>query len=155
MAAYFQEITQRFVNLAISQVAQPNFPDYSTSTYASQGREICFFPEPSGPMRPNFVPYGPSTRMVGRFYPAGTSAPMYSVDDLKPLVTTGSVKSQLTVGRWAAVCDNDVCLEDCAKCFWEKKCRIDMQTKQTTSSVQFLGRCNKCGRSFHEHVQGI
>jgi hypothetical protein len=42
MAAYFRDITQRFVTLAISDSAQynqgessvtkPNFPDYSTST---------------------------------------------------------------------------------------------------------------------------
>lgn len=139
------------MTLVISEAAQPNFPDYPTSTYASQGREIRFVPESTGPMRPNFIPCGPSTRMVGRFYPTGTSAPMYSVDDLKPLVTTGTVKSQLTVGRWVAVCDNDSCLEDCAEGFREKNCRIDMQTKQTTSSVQFLGRCNSAGFQYRGH----
>jgi hypothetical protein len=156
MAEYFQQITQRFVTLAISDsVINPNFPDYSTSTYASLGRDIRYVPESSGPMLPNFIPYGPSTHQIGRFYPTGTSAPTYSVDDLKPLQTIGLVKTQITVGRWTAICDNKNCLEDCAEGFWEKYCRMDIQTKQITSSVPFLGRRTKCNRSFQEHVSGI
>jgi hypothetical protein len=156
MAEYFRQITQRFVTLTISDsVINPNFPDYSTSTYASLGRDIRYVPESSGPMLPNFIPYGPSTHQIGRFYPTGTSAPTYSVDDLKPLQTIGLVKTQITVGRWTAICDNKNCLEDCAEGFWEKYCRMDIQTKQITSSVPFLGRRTKCNRSFQEHVSGI
>lgn len=121
MTEYFQEITQCFVTLAISDsVVNPNLPDYSTSTYASLGREIRYVPESTSPMLPNFIPYGPSARQIGRFYPTGTSAPTYSVDDLKPLQTTGLVKTQITVGRWMAICDNENCLDDCAEGFWEK-----------------------------------
>jgi hypothetical protein len=152
MAEYFQQITQRFVTLAISDsVINPNFPYYSTGTYASLGRDIRYVPESSGPMLPNFIPYGPSTHQIGRFYPTGTLAPTYSVDDLKPLQTIGLVKTQITVGRWTAICDN----RNCAEGFWEKYCPMDIQTKQITSSVQFLGRRTKCNRSFQEHVSGI
>ncbi|KAI4850580.1 hypothetical protein E4T44_02658 [Aureobasidium sp. EXF-8845] len=150
MAEYFQEITQRFVTLAISDsVINPDFPDCSTC------RDIRYVPESSGPMLPNFISYGPSTHQIGRFYPTGTSTPSYSVDDLKPLQTIGLVKTQITVGRWTVICDNENCLEDCAEGFWEKYCRMDIQTKQINSSVQFLGRCTKCNRSFQEHVSGI
>ncbi|KAI4849171.1 hypothetical protein E4T44_03508 [Aureobasidium sp. EXF-8845] len=124
-------------------------------TYASLGRDIRYVPESSGPMLPNFIPYGPSTHQIGRFCPTGTSAPKYSVDDLKPLQTIGLAKTQITVGRWTAICDNKNCLEDCAEGFWEKYCPMDIQTKQITSSVQFLGRRTKCNRSFQEHVSGI
>ncbi|KAG9584413.1 hypothetical protein KCU77_g10443, partial [Aureobasidium melanogenum] len=163
MATFFYNITEAFTALAISEasaqntnnepIINSNFPDYSTSTYDLQGRDIRFQPEPTGPMRPNFIPYSPSTEMIGRFYPSGTSAPVYSLDKVRKLESAGYLRSQVTVGRWRAMCD--VCFEDCAEGFWEKKCQIDMQAKQTTSAVRFLGRCNKCGHSFSEDVPGI
>ncbi|KAG9697666.1 hypothetical protein KCU95_g3621, partial [Aureobasidium melanogenum] len=163
MATFFYSITKAFTALAISEGSaqstnigpsiNPNFPDYSTSTYNLQGRDLCFHPEPTGPMRPNFIPDGPSTEMIGRFYPSGTSAPVYALDEVRKLENTGYLRSQVTVDRWRAMCD--VCFEDVAEGFWEKTCQIDMRAKQTTSAVRFLGRCNKCGRSFSEDVPGI
>ncbi|CAD0107084.1 unnamed protein product [Aureobasidium uvarum] len=163
MAAFFNDITQALTTLAINDpiqhdrghnpVINPKFPDFSTSTYAARGRDIRFTPEPTGPMRPNFIPDGPSTRLIGRFYPTDTSMPMCSLDVIRPLQTVGTLRSQSTVGRWKAMCDN--CFEHCAEGFWEKACQINTRTKQTTSAVRFMGRCNKCGRSFAESVSGI
>ncbi|KAH0351694.1 hypothetical protein KCU83_g4062, partial [Aureobasidium melanogenum] len=112
MATFFYNITEAFTALAISEasaqntnnepIINPNFPDYSTSTYDLQGRDIRFQPEPTGPMRPNFIPYGPSTEMIGRFYPSGTSAPVYSLDKVRKLESAGYLRSQVTVGRWRA-----------------------------------------------------
>lgn len=135
-----------------NSTVNPNSPDFSTSTYEEVGRDFRFTPENAGPMRPNFIPVG-TNRYDGRYYPTGTSCPTYTVGVFKQLETIGTVKKQVTLGRWQAMCDN--CFEDRAEGFWEKTCQIDMQTKQTALSTWFKGRCNLCGRLFHENVPGI
>ncbi|KAH0036945.1 hypothetical protein KCU78_g1812, partial [Aureobasidium melanogenum] len=175
MAAFFNHLTQQFANLVLGEsvphdpvnnllsrtvihdqgdnpLIGPNFPDFSTSTYAAQGREFRFSPEPAGAMRPNWMPVG-NSRYDGRYYPTGTSCPTYTVGDFKQIEAVGILRSQVTMGRWQAMCDR--CSEDCAQGFWEKTCQIDMQTKQIALQTQFMGRCDKCGHSFHENVPGI
>ena len=164
MASFFEDITQNFKALALGDstpqsttvgtTVNPNFPDWPTSKYASRGRDLRFFPNTDSQRRPNYAPPATSGR-VPRFYPTGTSHQLYTVGEYKQLETVGSVKKQITVGRWQAVCDNKACSQDCAQGFWEKACQIDVDTKQVTCSTQFMGRCNKCGRTFHQHVQGI
>ena len=175
MAAFFNYLTEQFKALVISEsvphdpvnnfisktvindqgdnsLIGPNFPDFSTSTYNAQGREFRFFPELAGAMRPNWIPVGTS-RYDGRYYPTGTSCPTYTVAEFKQVEAVGTLKSQVTVGRWKAMCD--ACFEDCAERFWEKTCQIDMQTQQITLNTQFMGRCGKCGHLFHVYVPGI
>jgi hypothetical protein len=164
MASFFEDLTQNFRALALGGPApqstgirptvNPNFPDWPTSTYALRGRDFSFFPDIGNQQRPNYVPPSTSGR-VPRFYPTGTSHQLYTIGEYEKLETTGSLKKQITVGRWQAVCDNNACLQDCAEGFWEKACQIDMDTKQTTCATQFMGRCNKCGRTFHQHIHAI
>ncbi|KAK6005894.1 hypothetical protein QM012_007536 [Aureobasidium pullulans] len=175
MAAFFNALTQRFRTLVIGEsvphdpvknlisstvthdqgdnsIISPNFPDFSTSTYDAQGRDFRFFPEPAGAMRPNWTPVGTS-RYDGQYYPTGTSCPTFTVGEFKQVEAVGTLKSQVTMGRWKAMCDE--CFEDCAQGFWEKTCQIHMLTKQITLNTQFMGRCDQCGHSFHEQVSGI
>jgi len=164
MASFFEDITQNFKALALgdstSQSANgqtttnPNFPNWSTRTYALRGRDFNFFPDTDNQRRPNYVPPSTSGR-VPRFYPTGTSEQLYTVGEYKQLETIGSLKKQTTVGRWQAICDNDSCLQDCAEGFWEKTCQVNVDTKHVTRSTQFMGRCNKCGRNFYQRVPGI
>lgn len=171
MGSFFCNITKAFKNLAVAEPAaqnnepkpnvNPNFPDFSTSEYASLGRDFRFFPEIHNPSRPNFIPRPSSklsytsARVPKRYYPSGTSEQLYTVGEHKRLETVGSLQMQMTVGRWRAMCNNEECLEDCAEGYWEKVCQIDVDTNQITCATKFMGRCNKCGRIFHEHAPGI
>ncbi|KAI4745244.1 hypothetical protein E4T50_04417 [Aureobasidium sp. EXF-12298] len=171
MASFFYSTTKAFTNLAINEPSpknnepkpnvNPNFPDCSTSEYTSLGRDFRFFPEVHKQPRPNFIPrsnakssttYG---RVPGRHYPSGTSEQLYTVGEHKRVEKVGPVQRQMTVGRWRVICNNEECLEDHAEGFWEKIWQIDMDTNQITCSTKFMGRCNLCGRIFHEHVDGI
>ncbi|KAG9653767.1 hypothetical protein KCU95_g364, partial [Aureobasidium melanogenum] len=173
MASFFYSITRAFTILAINEFSpqnnepepkpnvNPNFPDFSTSEYTSLGRDFRFFPEVHNQSRPNFIPHPNAKssttygRVPGRYYPTGTSEQLYTVGEHKRVEKVGHLKRQMTVGRWRAICNNEECLEDRADGYWEKVWQIDVDTNQITCSTKFMGRCNLCGRIFHEHVDGI
>ncbi|KAI5247082.1 hypothetical protein E4T42_06058 [Aureobasidium subglaciale] len=182
MAAFFKQITEAFTSLTIKNPdiqnksdrskskggsfirydeyedpPQPNTPNDLSSNhdYALQAREFDHVPHPHDPMRPNFIQTGMYDRNIGHYYPSGTSAPIYTRGDIRKLETLGTLKRQTTVGRWKAVCDGKKCLEDCAEGYWEKICPIDMQTQRIVTEIRFMGRCNQCGRNFHENIPGI
>ncbi|THX66457.1 hypothetical protein D6D05_10260 [Aureobasidium pullulans] len=153
MASFFQQITQASKSLTVGdQPDQSNPgkashikegddsqrqngpPDESSGSgsYLPTDRQFDFVPTTNDPMRPNFT---------------------WAIDGCTALEMAGDLRKQVTVGRWIAVCDS--CLLDCAGGQWEKTCQINMQSKEITSAVQFMGGYRKCGRNFNEFVPGI
>ncbi|THX75817.1 hypothetical protein D6D04_07153 [Aureobasidium pullulans] len=174
MASFFQQITQAFKSLTVGDQPdqfnpgktshikdgddsqrQNGPPDESSGSgsYLPTDRQFDFVPTTNDPMRPNFVQTGLRSYWIGRYYPTGTSAQTWAIDGCQALEMAGDLRKQVTVGRWIAVCDS--CLLDCAGGQWEKTCQINMQSKEITSAVQFMGGCRKCGRNFNEFVPGI
>jgi len=172
MASFFHHITQAFRSLTVGVQSdrsisvkssdlekvnnarrQNNFPDEDSGSYNPQAREFDFVPIANDPMRPNFVQTGLRSYWIGRYYPSGTSAQTWTIDDCRGLETAGDFRKQVTVGRWIAVCGS--CLLDCAEGQWEKTFEVNMRNKKLTSAVLFMGQCNKCSRIFNEFVPGI